>query len=67
MDPKAAKRIFEPGYTTRRGGWGLGLPLARRVVEEYHYGRLSLLRSSPGKGSLFVMEIPAVRQAGGGA
>jgi len=67
MDAKAAKKVFEPGYPTRRGGWGLGLPLARRVVEEYHYGKLSLLRTSPGKGSLFVMEIPAVKHAGGGA
>lgn len=59
MDPSAAKKIFEPGYTTRRGGWGLGLPLAKRVVEEYHHGSLQLLRTGPGKGSLFVIEIPA--------
>jgi hypothetical protein len=63
MDPKAAKKIFEPGYTTRRGGWGLGLPLARRVIEEYHHGSLQLLRTAPGKGSLFVIEIPASRPA----
>jgi signal transduction histidine kinase len=61
MDSRAAKKIFEPGYTTRRGGWGLGLPLARRVVEEYHHGKLKLLRTSPGNGSLFVIEIPAVK------
>jgi NtrC-family two-component system sensor histidine kinase KinB len=59
MDSGAAKKIFEPGYTTRRGGWGLGLPLARRVVEEYHHGHLRLLRTAQGKGSLFVIEIPA--------
>ncbi len=63
MDPKAARKIFEPGYTTRRGGWGLGLPLARRVIEEYHHGSLQLLRTAPGKGSLFVIEIPASRSA----
>lgn len=63
MDPKAAKKIFEPGYTTRRGGWGLGLPLARRVVEEYHHGSLRLVRTAPGKGSLFVIEIPASKPA----
>jgi hypothetical protein len=56
MDSAGAKRIFEPGYSTRRGGWGLGLPLARRVVEEYHHGRLRLLRTAPGRGSLFVIE-----------
>jgi two-component sensor histidine kinase len=59
IDPAAVKKIFEPGYTTRKGGWGLGLPLARRVVEEYHHGKLSLVRTGP-EGSLFVMEIPAV-------
>jgi hypothetical protein len=58
IDPKAVKRIFEPGYTTRKGGWGLGLPLARRVVEEYHHGSLNLVRTGR-EGSLFVMEIPA--------
>jgi hypothetical protein len=58
MDARASAKIFEPGFTTRRGGWGLGLPLARRVVEEYHHGKLRLVRSSPGAGSLFVIEIP---------
>jgi signal transduction histidine kinase len=57
IDPKALKKVFEPGYSTRKGGWGLGLPLARRVVEEYHHGRLSLVRTGP-EGSLFVIEIP---------
>jgi anti-sigma regulatory factor (Ser/Thr protein kinase) len=60
MDQKKSKKIFEPGYTTRKGGWGLGLPLARRVVEEYHGGKLRLVRTTPGRGSLFVIEIPAV-------
>jgi two-component system, sporulation sensor kinase D len=58
IEPGAVKKIFEPGYTTRKGGWGLGLPLARRVVEEYHHGRLKLIRTGP-EGSLFVAEIPA--------
>jgi two-component sensor histidine kinase len=61
MDTRASKKIFEPGYSTRRGGWGLGLPLARRVVEEYHHGHLRLLRTVPGKGSLFSIEIPALK------
>lgn len=59
IDSKAVKRIFEPGYTTRKGGWGLGLPLAKRVVEEYHHGRLKLIRTGP-EGSLFVIEIPTM-------
>lgn len=57
IDRREAKKIFEPGYTTRRGGWGLGLPLARRVVEEYHGGKLKLLKSEVGKGSIFVIEL----------
>jgi two-component system, sporulation sensor kinase D len=61
MDSRAAKKIFEPGYSTRRGGWGLGLPLARRVVEEYHHGKLKVLKTSPGRGSLFVIELPVVK------
>jgi signal transduction histidine kinase len=65
MDSNAAKKIFEPGYSTRKGGWGLGLPLARRVVEEYHHGRLRLLRTSPGRGSLFVIELPVVEAVNG--
>ncbi|HVP58774.1 MAG TPA: HAMP domain-containing sensor histidine kinase [bacterium] len=59
IDPKVVKKIFEPGYSTRKGGWGLGLPLARRVVEEYHHGKLRLIRTGP-EGSLFVIEIPAI-------
>jgi len=59
IDPKALKKVFEPGYSTRKGGWGLGLPLARRVVEEYHHGKLSLVRTGS-EGSLFVIEIPAI-------
>jgi signal transduction histidine kinase len=59
IDPKVLKKIFEPGYSTRKGGWGLGLPLARRVVEEYHHGKLGLIRTGP-EGSLFVIEIPAI-------
>lgn len=47
------KRVFAPGYTTRKRGWGLGLSLSRRIVEEYHNGRLFILRSEPGKGTTF--------------
>ncbi len=53
-----ARRIFQPGYTTRRRGWGLGLALARRLVEGYG-GRLRLARSRPGEGSLFEVILPA--------
>lgn len=52
------KRVFAPGFTTRSRGWGLGLTLARRIVEEYHGGRLELRSSTPGKGSEFVVSFP---------
>jgi signal transduction histidine kinase len=52
------RRAFEPGYTTKRRGWGLGLALARRVVQEYHRGRLFIRRSAPGEGTSIVVSLP---------
>lgn len=46
------KRIFEPGFTTKRRGWGLGLSLTKRIVEEYHDGRIKVLQSETGKGTI---------------
>jgi signal transduction histidine kinase len=48
---KDFKTIFKPGYTTRERGWGLGLSLSKRIIEEYHKGRIFVLRSEPGLGS----------------
>ncbi len=45
------KRIFEPGFTTKTRGWGLGLSLSRRIVEEYHEGKIGVVNSEPGKGT----------------
>lgn len=45
------KRIFEPGFTTKTRGWGLGLSLSRRIVEEYHQGKIAVIDSEPGKGT----------------
>jgi len=45
------KRIFEPGFTTKTRGWGLGLSLSRRIVEEYHGGRIAVTESEIGKGT----------------
>ncbi len=56
------KRIFKSGFSTRRGGWGLGLTLSRRIVEQYHNGSLRLKASSPGKGTTFVIILPAVSE-----
>jgi hypothetical protein len=47
------KRIFEPGFTTKKRGWGLGLSLTRRIVEEYHKGKIKVLHSEIGKGTTF--------------
>ena len=50
--PKSAfKKIFKPGYTTKKTGWGLGLSLAKRIVEEYHDGKIFVRHSEVGKGS----------------
>lgn len=47
------KKIFEPGFTTKKRGWGLGLSLSKRIVEEYHKGQIRVLHSEIGKGTTF--------------
>jgi signal transduction histidine kinase len=64
IDRSARKNIFRPGYSTKRRGWGLGLSLAKRIVEEYHGGSLTLAQSRPGLGSTFQIEVPLVEAAG---
>ena len=56
--PRHRRRIFNPGFTTKSRGWGLGLSLARRIVETYHHGRITLLRSEVGIGTTFRIKIP---------
>ena len=53
IDNKTQRRIFEPGFTSKERGWGLGLPLAKRIVEQYHGGKLLLKQSQPGVGTTF--------------
>ena len=55
---KDLKNVFTPGFTTKKRGWGLGLSLARRIVEEYHRGRIFVKNSELGKGTTFRIEIP---------
>lgn len=63
---KFQKKIFNPGFSTRRGGWGLGLTLSRRIIEEYHGGKIRLKVSSPGKGTTFVIHLSASKGTGNG-
>jgi signal transduction histidine kinase len=46
-------RIFKPGYTTKKRGWGLGLSLSKRIIEQYHKGEIFVKNSEPGKGTTF--------------
>ncbi|MBL7943351.1 MAG: HAMP domain-containing histidine kinase, partial [Flavobacteriales bacterium] len=52
--------VFKPGFTTKKRGWGLGLSLARRIIDQYHEGKIFIRRSEPGKGTTFRIELRAV-------
>jgi signal transduction histidine kinase len=52
------KKIFAPGFTTKKRGWGLGLTLAKRIVEDYHKGRIYLAFSQKDKGTVFCIDLP---------
>ena len=47
------KTVFKPGYTSKQRGWGLGLSLTKRIIEEYHNGKIFVHSSNPGKGTTF--------------
>ncbi len=53
IDPKFHKEIFRPGYSTKKRGWGLGLSLSKRIIEDYHRGKLYVKQSAPGQGTTF--------------
>jgi two-component system, NtrC family, sensor histidine kinase KinB len=59
MTSREQGRAFTPGYSTKRRGWGLGLPLTRRVVQEYHGGRVWIRQSVPGEGTVMAIRLPA--------
>ncbi|RZJ66535.1 MAG: HAMP domain-containing histidine kinase [Flavobacterium sp.] len=56
------KKVFEPGFTTKKRGWGLGLSLTKRIVEDYHKGRIRVLSSEIGKGTIMQASFPKVVQ-----
>ena len=56
--PEMQRQLFEPGTTTKTGGWGIGLALARRIVEQQHGGRVTFRPGPDGRGAVFVLEFP---------
>ena len=56
---KNFKKVFSPGFTTKKRGWGLGLTLVKRIIEEYHGGKIFVKESEVGKGTTFRIELPA--------
>lgn len=56
--PKSKYRtVFEPGYTSKKRGWGLGLSLAKRIIEQYHKGRIKVYQSEINKGTIFQISL----------
>lgn len=58
MTRKQRTDVFRPGYTTKKRGWGLGLTLARRIIRQYHGGKIFVSASEPGVGTTFRIELP---------
>jgi len=56
------KKVFSPGYTTKKHGWGLGLTLAKRIVEDYHNGSIYVNWSQKGQGTVFHIDLPRTQQ-----
>lgn len=60
MTRKMRKDVFRPGFTTKKRGWGLGLTLARRIIQQYHHGRIYVSDSEPGAGTTFRILLPLI-------
>ncbi|EIM78821.1 integral membrane sensor signal transduction histidine kinase [Nitritalea halalkaliphila LW7] len=61
MDKRTASKIFQAGFTTRKRGWGLGLTLAKRIIEGYHEGKIFVKQSEPGMGTTFRIVLNGVK------
>jgi len=55
---KLKRQVFYPGFSTKKRGWGLGLSLCKRIVEEYHNGKIYVKESAIGKGTTFAIDLP---------
>jgi signal transduction histidine kinase len=60
--PSNFKKVFEPGFTTKKRGWGLGLSLTKRIIEEYHQGQIKVDKSEAGKGTTFKISLKIKEQ-----
>jgi len=60
MTSALARKVFRPGFTTKQRGWGLGLSLSKRIVEEYHGGKMWVIQSEPGRGTTMGLRLPCV-------
>jgi len=58
IDRSILKNIFKPGVTSKKRGWGLGLSLSKRIVEEYHKGHIFVMKSKKGVGTTFCIHLP---------
>ncbi|WP_052598432.1 HAMP domain-containing sensor histidine kinase [Aureispira sp. CCB-QB1] len=58
---RSFKSVFQPGYSTKKRGWGLGLSLCKRIVEKYHNGKIFVLKSTEGKGTTFRIQLPQIK------
>lgn len=62
MSRRVRRQVFLPGYSTKLRGWGLGLSLARRIVHDYHHGRIFVQRSEPNRGTTFRAVLPILEE-----
>tara|TARA_R110001592_G_scaffold72390_1_gene221007 strand:+ start:14773 stop:15930 length:1158 start_codon:yes stop_codon:yes gene_type:complete len=58
ISAKSLQTVFRPGYSTKKRGWGLGLSLAKRIIEDYHKGRIFVAQSVPNEGTIFRILLP---------
>ena len=58
IDKSIIKNIFKPGVTSKKRGWGLGLSLSKRIIEQFHKGKIFVVSSEKGKGAIFCIILP---------